>query len=471
MESIRAEADDPFIRKLVAESGILDAPWVEQYEAADGLRLYTVPELLAMREPAWLVDPFIPEEALVVLFGPSGTFKSFIAIDWAAWAPGLAVYVSAEGSPRRFGERVAAWEQANGRPAGILCHPYAINLLTDGAAALADALGTLTVPVSLLVVDTAARNMAGGDENSAQDMGRLVSGLDRLRAEFGCAAVVLHHTGHDKPDRERGSSALRGACDVSVRTEATGRPREVRLVCAKVRDSDEFAPRVARLEPVGGSLVVAEAVTVSDTMNRAVGAYLAEHPEASQREVEREVPGNAAQIRAAYKRQTASMRPSASTPMDAPPGSPRPASPRPPLGGRGAAAPSDAVFDLTDPTRDVDALLGDVDRVRELRSRAERSGLGGDTQPARQGDGRRGRPGAPAGGVPRVHPPAHHHRAPLDVWRQRDPPRPLTVADDRGPSRPVHASVTTHANFASGAHSPRNMGSPGSTTLRRFRGL
>src|SRR3954447_15293363 len=70
--------------------------------AIEPLRLYSVAELVAMPEPEWLVEPFMAR-GFVIVFGPSGTFKSFCAIDMAAQAPGTAVYVSGEGSPQRFG--------------------------------------------------------------------------------------------------------------------------------------------------------------------------------------------------------------------------------------------------------------------------------------------------------------------------------------------------------------------------------
>ena len=100
-----------------------------QPNSPERIRLYTPAELAALPEPSWLVEPFIPEQALVVLFGPSSTYKSFVAVDWGGRVPGVVVYFSAEGSPQRFGARVTAWEQAAGRSSDILCHPYAIDAL------------------------------------------------------------------------------------------------------------------------------------------------------------------------------------------------------------------------------------------------------------------------------------------------------------------------------------------------------
>jgi hypothetical protein len=271
------------------------------------LRLYTPAELAALPEPTWLVEPFIPEQAIVILFGPSSTYKSFVAVDWGGRAPGLVVYFSAEGSPQRFGARVTAWERTAGRPSGILCHPYAVNLL-GCYDQIATTLTDLDRAARLVIVDTTARNTPGADENSTQDTGRLVGVFDKLKAEFGCSMLGITHTGHQNSDRERGSSALRGAADVSIRAKRT-RTLEVHLECAKMRDAEEFDPVVVRFEPIGGSLVAVTSGTAAEMLDQEVAKYLVEHPDASQREVEQAVGGHSRDVRAAYKRQVRPVRP------------------------------------------------------------------------------------------------------------------------------------------------------------------
>jgi hypothetical protein len=268
---------------------------------SSALRLYTPGELLELPEPRWLVEPFVPEQGIVVMFGPTGTYKTFNAIDIAGQVDGRVVYLSAEGSPRRFGERVQAWEKAAGRGAGIRVHPFAVNLLEQGADDLAAALRGSDESVRLVVIDTTSRNTPGADENSAQDTGRLIGVLDTLRAEFGCAILCIHHTGLENTERERGSSALRSAADVSIRAKRT-QPLEVRLECAKMRDAEEFEPRIARLIPYEGSLVVVEAAPRQDLIERDVREYLRLHPDASQNEVTDAVTGKTDAVRAAYRK-------------------------------------------------------------------------------------------------------------------------------------------------------------------------
>lgn len=66
------------------------------------------------------------------------------------------------------------------------------------------------------VIDTLARHM-DGDENSAKDMGNLVSGISRLQSVFpGSVVLLVHHTGNNNKDRSRGSSALKAAMDFEI---------------------------------------------------------------------------------------------------------------------------------------------------------------------------------------------------------------------------------------------------------------
>lgn len=71
----------------------------------------------------------------------------------------------------------------------------------------------------MIVIDTLARSMAGGDENSAQDMGRAIAVADQLRDQFDAATLLVHHSGKNVSKGSRGSSALLGAGDGYFRVE------------------------------------------------------------------------------------------------------------------------------------------------------------------------------------------------------------------------------------------------------------
>jgi hypothetical protein len=67
-------------------------------------------------------------------------------------------------------------------------------------------------------VHALARSMVGGDENSAQDMGRAISVGDQLRDLFGAATVVVHHSGKTTPAAHADRRRYRAA-DTMLRVE------------------------------------------------------------------------------------------------------------------------------------------------------------------------------------------------------------------------------------------------------------
>jgi hypothetical protein len=74
----------------------------------------------------------------------------------------------------------------------------------------------LTCPVGLIVVDTLSRAMAGGNENSPEDMGALVRNLDTIRQHLPAHVAVVHHSGKDAARGARGHSLLRAATDTEI---------------------------------------------------------------------------------------------------------------------------------------------------------------------------------------------------------------------------------------------------------------
>jgi predicted TIM-barrel fold metal-dependent hydrolase len=61
-----------------------------------------------------------------------------------------------------------------------------------------------------------ARALAGGDENSGQDMGRLVYYSDMIRRETAAHLSFVHHSGKNKALGARGHSSLRAAVDTEI---------------------------------------------------------------------------------------------------------------------------------------------------------------------------------------------------------------------------------------------------------------
>jgi RecA-family ATPase len=93
---------------------------------------------------------------------------------------------------------------------------------------------------SLVIIDTLARCMIGGDENSARDMGLFVEACSRVQ-KTGAAVMVIHHTGKNSATGPRGSSALFGAADTII--ELSNDDGLIQLRCEKSKDAKPFEDR------------------------------------------------------------------------------------------------------------------------------------------------------------------------------------------------------------------------------------
>ena len=213
-----------------------------------------------------LLQGIIKPESFVVTYGESGCGKTFDALHrdlciasgneyfGRSVEKGLVVYLAAEG-----GDSTSNWVFAYRRElfpsASFVLVPYSMDLLTpggdvDGVIALAKDLESLTGERCVKVTqDTLARAMAGGNENSAEDMGLLVSNADRIRHALGCCFEFIHHAGKDAAKGARGHSSLRAATDTEIEVSLCNNVHIVRPT--KQRDytlGDEFAFTLRQVE-------------------------------------------------------------------------------------------------------------------------------------------------------------------------------------------------------------------------------
>lgn len=210
-------------------------------------------EMIANQQ--WLIDQVMPADAFGVLYGPSGSYKSFIAMDMSAsiassmnWhghdvdESGHVLYIGAEGAAGLH-LRKKAWEIRNHKKLtnlAILSSAVTINSgdIRDLINLCADLVEEVDEPIRLIVIDTLARSFEG-EENSATDMGEFVKACDYLRETTGASILVIHHSGKDADKGARGSSALRAACDFEFKVVSPGKKMS-KISCTKAKDSDPF---------------------------------------------------------------------------------------------------------------------------------------------------------------------------------------------------------------------------------------
>lgn len=186
------------------------------------------------------VQGLLMEQSSVVVYGRSNAGKTFWATDLAlhvaaglTWAGrrverGGVIYCVLEGGAG-FRNRVSAWKMKHALDDSEIpfaAIPSGMNLLDPDAdtSRLIDAIKTAAskfdIPVKLVVIDTLARAMAGGNENAPDDMGALVLNIDRIRSETGSAVLSIHHTGKDEAKGARGHSSLQAAVDTEIEVVA-----------------------------------------------------------------------------------------------------------------------------------------------------------------------------------------------------------------------------------------------------------
>lgn len=201
----------------------------------------------------WLVKHVIPADSLGMMFGGSGTFKSFIALDAALhvvhglpWMgrrtqQGPVIYIAAEGGAGLW-QRIHAWHRERRMRwdgAALYVVPAALDLTQD-AWRVVDAAQLLGVTPGLVVVDTLSQTYSG-EENSANEMAAYLRELGaRFRALWHCSVLLIHHSGHSATERPRGSSAIRANVDYMFGVFRDEKEMLATISCIKQKDGEGF---------------------------------------------------------------------------------------------------------------------------------------------------------------------------------------------------------------------------------------
>ena len=70
-------------------------------------------------------------------------------------------------------------------------------------------------------------------------MGELVQTADKLKHDYQCAVMLVHHTGHNNQDRALGSTAFKGALDMEILVKSLGE-NDIIVSCEKQKDGPQF---------------------------------------------------------------------------------------------------------------------------------------------------------------------------------------------------------------------------------------
>jgi RecA-family ATPase len=244
----------------------LDAQILQQdrkrERATRGFTLFA--DLDAESTKDWLVNNLLGAGEASCMYGKPGDGKSVLAQDLglhtaAGWTwhgrptkRGAVMYVALE--RRKLVERRAiAFRrkyQVNELPFAIVGGPHDFRdpktpaHLNNLAKEVARETGEKVV---LIIIDTLARALCGGDENSPKDMGSIVNATGQLQAT-GAHVLWVHHIPMDGSERMRGHGALLGALDTTMHVAKLDSIRTATVV--KSNDSDEDEQVTFSLETV-----------------------------------------------------------------------------------------------------------------------------------------------------------------------------------------------------------------------------
>lgn len=226
--------------------------------------LHSIDDLRNLPPVTWLIPHEVPATLLTVLCGPSEAGKSFLSLHAAmtvarACPDRTVVYVAPEGGSGYL-KRCEAWLAHHGgqQPRNLLFILRSVPML-DGLMVeeLISTIGPLQ-PI-LVIFDTLARCLVGGDENSAKDVGLFVENCNIIQRSVNAAVLIVHHTG--KAGSYRGSSALYGAADSWI--DFVNDDGFITVSCGKAKDWKPFEPRYLRMVERAESVVLSPAENVS----------------------------------------------------------------------------------------------------------------------------------------------------------------------------------------------------------------
>lgn len=191
-------------------------------------------EVEAVLEVNDFIEDLLCDHEFSVVYGESNCGKTFFMLDVAmhvalgrTWRTkqveqGGVVYLALEGghgTKNRIAAFIKHYNIDDNIPLAVI--PTNLNFMDieGDFASLIEAIeeaGDKLGRVRMIVIDTLARAIAGGDENSNVDMGMLVRHADLLRERTGAHICFVHHSGKDQAKGARGHSSLRAAVDTEI---------------------------------------------------------------------------------------------------------------------------------------------------------------------------------------------------------------------------------------------------------------
>jgi hypothetical protein len=197
---------------------------VQPLKAMPNIFSFEYPDEIKTPDISWLVYGLLPASGAGFLYGPTGSRKTFLAIDMGcrlalgmpvlghdAEDPAGVIYIAAEDA-EGVRVRVQAWKQHHGidERFPFVVVPHAPNALDENdiektrrtVREIAQDMEAKTgIKARLIIVDTLSQCSAGANTNEAATATMQLRTFNQCAADIGGSCMVIHHPGKD---RDRG---------------------------------------------------------------------------------------------------------------------------------------------------------------------------------------------------------------------------------------------------------------------------
>jgi hypothetical protein len=232
----------------------------------------TYDDLMEAPDMEWLVEDLIVKHSVNMIFGKSGSTKSFLALHMAlalshkreffdlgsdvdAHVP--VIYVALEGKSG-MKNRLKGYHQwfSEDKPKDFYISDFNPVLTQDATVdAFIKQTKKLGVKDPLIIIDTYNQATPSMNENDAGQTGAVMKNCQKMVKELGATVLIVHHSNKSEDGDYRGSSAIHGAMDTMLKVkETTGKDSKdswYQLSVYKIKDGEvgrEFSYKTIKVD-------------------------------------------------------------------------------------------------------------------------------------------------------------------------------------------------------------------------------
>lgn len=242
---------------------------------------FTEDDIDALSDIEYLIKDILQKGSVSMLYGPSGTGKTFNALNIAYciahgvhWfghevRQGKVWYINTEGG-HGLKPRIAAWrkEYRRGKTSNIEFITWPVHL-KEHSQELLDTIEDAEKRPSLLVIDNYSMCATGTNQNDQMEVTRTLMVLHEIAQTYGCHCLLVHHS--NWTGKVNGSAAFRNHVDTMIDLSKPSKESPILLKCEKQRDAEGFLDIHLELKivspyahPVTGEFITSCVVVQSD---------------------------------------------------------------------------------------------------------------------------------------------------------------------------------------------------------------